>query len=113
MSGHSGPLQQDPQDTEGVQPRTPEGVQQREFLHHISISPNSIVSPQQQQTGEGLQPDTPTPIRNPPPETDEGVQNQVTQSEDVPMANQGWDLQSNQYIPGWTGPNNETTNASS
>src|SRR5438128_976416 len=113
MSGHSGPPQQDPRDTEGVQPRTPEGVQQREFLHHISISPNSIVSPQQQQTGEGLQPDTPTPIRNPPPETDEGVQNQVTQPEDVPRANQGWDLGTNQTASEWDRPDNVTTNASS
>src|SRR5207244_6021674 len=112
MSGHSGPPQQDPRDTEGVQPRTPEGVQQREFLHHISISPSSLVSPQQQSTGEGLQPDTPTPIRNPPPETDEGVQNQVTQPEDVPIAKQGWDLGTNQNVVGWSGPD-ETTNASS
>src|SRR5438128_2145500 len=112
MSGHRGPPQQDPRGTEGVQPRTPEGVQQREFLHHISISPSSLVSPQQQLTGEGLQPDTPTPIRNSPYETDEGVQNQVTQPEDVPMANQGWDLQSNLNAAGWTDPD-ETTNASS
>src|SRR5437879_5564001 len=113
MSGHRGPPQQDPRGTEGVQPRTPEGVQQREFLHHISISPSSLVSPQQQLIGEGLQPDTPTPIRNLPLETDEGVQNQVTLPEDVPMANQGWNLQTNQAASEWDGPDNVTTNASS
>src|SRR5437899_984317 len=50
MSGLSGQPQQDPMDSEGVQPTTPEGVQpqQREFLTHISISANSIVTPQNQ-----------------------------------------------------------------
>src|SRR5437879_3090337 len=89
MSGLSGSLQQDSWDSEGVQPRTPENQQQREFLDHISVSPSSLVTPRQQYTDEGLQPDTPTPNPNHPSNHGEGVQGQVTEPEDIQMANQG------------------------
>src|SRR5438128_2292495 len=89
MSGLSGSPQQDPRDSEGVQPRTPENQQQREFLHHISVSPSSLVTPRQTLSGEGLQPDTPTPNPNHPSNHGEGVQGQVTEPEDIQMTDQG------------------------
>src|SRR5438128_5638089 len=68
MSGLSGQPQQDPMDSEGVQPTTPEGVQpqQREFLTHISISANSIVTPQNQpeRVQQNVFTDSPTPNPN-------------------------------------------------
>src|SRR5438128_128425 len=91
MSGLSGSPQKDSRDSEGVQPRTPENQQQREFLHHISVSPSSLVTPRQTLSGEGLQPDTPTPNPNLPSNHGEGVQGQVTEPEDVQMAIQGQD----------------------
>src|SRR5437879_13567361 len=92
MSGLSGSPQQDSRDSEGVQPRTPENQQQREFLHHISVSPSSLVTPRQTLSGEGLQPDTPTPNPNHPSNHGHGVQCHVTDSEHVQMTNQGWDI---------------------
>src|SRR5437870_4571589 len=101
MSGLSGSPQQGSQDSEGVQPRTPENLPQREFLDHISVSPNSLVTPRQQPIGEGLQPDTPTPNPNHPPSNDEGVQGQVTQTEDVQMANQDRDFDTDLDSNAW------------
>src|SRR5580765_8825266 len=107
MSGLSGSPQQGSRDSEGVQPRTPENQQQREFLDHISVSPSSLVTPRQQYTGEGLQPDTPTPAPNHPSSHDEGVQGQVTQVEDVHMENtQGWDTTGTGPVPGWDNADN-------
>src|SRR5438132_8839963 len=101
MSGLSGTPQQDSRDSEGVQPRTPENQQQREFLDHISVSPSSLVTPRQQHIGKGLQPDTPTPAPNHPPSNDEGVQGHVTQSEDVQMRNQSRDSETDQNTNAW------------
>src|SRR5437016_14314177 len=97
MSGLSGSPQQDSRDSEGVQPRTPENQQQREFLHHISVSPSSLVTPRQTLSGEGLQPDTPTPNPNLPSNYREGDQSPVTKPEDVQMATPGQDP--GQYHP--------------
>src|SRR5438128_5448810 len=102
MSGLSGSPQQGSWDSEGVQPRTPENLQQREFLHHISVSPSSLVTPRQTLSGEGLQPDTPTPNPNHPLNHGEGVQGQVTEPEDVLMANQGWDTDQDPDPNAWT-----------
>src|SRR5438128_10994427 len=77
MSGLSGQPQQDPMDSEGVQLTTPEGVQpqQREFLMHISISANSIVTPQNQpeRVQQNVFTATPTPVPNASPWSTEGV----------------------------------------
>src|SRR5437899_1617244 len=108
MSGLSGSPQQDSRDSEGVQPRTPENQQQREFLDHISVSPSSLVTPRQQYTGKGLQPDTPTPAPNHPPSNDE-----------VQMGNQGRDGETDQNTNAWFNLDDEglqghvTANASS
>src|SRR5438128_1799065 len=107
MSGLSGSPQQDPRDSEGVQPRTPENQQQREFLHHISVSPSSLVTPRQTLSGEGLQPDTPTPNPNHPSNHGEGVQGQVTEPEDVQMATQGWDIAPDPNPSAWSFGDNE------
>ena len=107
MSGLSGSPQQDSRDSEGVQPRTPENQQQREFLHHISVSPSSLVTPRQTLSGEGLQPDTPTPNPNHPSNHGEGVQGQVTEPEDVQMANQGWDIAPDPNPKAWSFGDNE------
>ena len=106
MSGLSGSLQQDPRNPEGIQPRTPKGIQQREFLDHISISASSLVTPPQF-TGEGLQPDTPTPTPNCPPGHNEGVQGQVIETENVSMANQGWDIEADPDPTAWSNTGNE------
>src|SRR5438128_9386406 len=107
MSGLSGSPQQDPRDSEGVQPRTPENQQQREFLHHISVSPSSLVTPRQTLSGEGLQPDTPTPNPNHPSNHGEGVQGQVTEPEDVQMATKGWDIAPDPNPSAWSFGDNE------
>src|SRR5437879_9118980 len=77
MSGLSGQPQQDPMDSEGVQPTTPEGVQpqQREFLTHISISANSIVTPQNQpeRVQQNAFTATPTPVPNANPWSTERI----------------------------------------
>src|SRR5437660_11974525 len=71
MSGLSGQPQQDPMDSEVVQSTSPEGVQpqQREFLTHISISANSIVTPQNQpeRIQQNVFTDSPTPNPNASP----------------------------------------------
>src|SRR5438128_7307556 len=77
MSGLSGQPQQDPMDSEGVQPTTPEGVQpqQREFLTHISISANSIVTPQNQpeRVQQNVFTATTTPAPNASPWSTDGI----------------------------------------
>src|SRR5438128_3246113 len=77
MSGLSGQPQQNPMDSEGVQPTTPEDVQpqQREFLSHISVSPHSIVtqSSQSERVQQNVFTDSPTPNPNASPWPTEGL----------------------------------------
>ena len=72
MSGQSGSPQNDPPDSEGVQPMESEGVQHQQGSPYVNISPNSLVTPGHT---EGLHrtPDTPTPLP-----TNERVQGHVT-----------------------------------
>src|SRR5438128_1362026 len=119
MRSLSGSPHQGSRDSEGVQPRTPETLLQREYLDHISVSPSSLVTPRQTFSGEGLQPDTPTPNPNHPSNHGEGIQGQVTEPEDVQMANQGWDIDQDPNPNAWSSVDNEdlqghvTTNTSS